>query len=299
MNTIVSRSTGPKTEQGKAIASKNAIKAGIFSQGYLPWENQEAKQLEFDAMAQEWGVKSPTGVHFLRDIEQANLAQERLMYAERLVVEGAMQSVEVGERFAQAAGFEPVIARHFPEWYFLEDDGGNKKHAIYLDKVAEQAKHLRANYTDQYVAQVQARCPELHHYVMAGYQPSNSFALVLGKKYKQNVATLNLSAIGNELTEQYRFHLLWAQEPKRYQTIIDGLRAQKMLEVLDFDRSNRYLTCFQNRRIRALQGLDTLNRRQQEQFGAPASQPKRRKTRASANTKVAVHAVPVIGVVPE
>ena len=265
MNPPTNPSTGPKTEQGKAIASKNAIKAGIFYQGYLASEDPAAKQLEFEAMAQEWGVTSPSGVHFLRDIAQANLAQERLMQAERLIIEGVMQSAEVGEHFAKAAGFDLIVARHFPSWYFLEDDGGNKKHAIYLDQVLDQAIHLKAHYSDTYVAQVATRCPQLYQYVLTGYQPNSPFALVLGKKYKQSVATLNLAAIENELKEGYRYHLVWAQEPARYQTIIDGLRAQKILEVLDFDKSNRYLTAFQNRRIRALQGLDTLQRRQLEQ----------------------------------
>jgi hypothetical protein len=265
MNTPANPSTGPKTEEGKAITSKNAIKAGIFYQGYLPSEDPAAKQQEFEAMAQEWGVSSPTGIHFLRDIAQANLAQERLMQAERLIVEGVMQSAEVGEHFAKAAGFDLLMARQFPSWYFLEDDGGNKAHAIYLDKVLDQAMHLKAHYSDTYVAQAATRYPDLYHYVLTGYQPNSPFALVLGKKYKQSVATLNLAAIGNELKEGFRYHLAWAQEPRRYQTIIDGLRAQKIVEVLDFDKSNRYLTAFQNRRIRALHGLDTLQRREQEQ----------------------------------
>ena len=33
------RSGGPKTEQGKIVPSKNAIKAGIFSKGYLSWKD--------------------------------------------------------------------------------------------------------------------------------------------------------------------------------------------------------------------------------------------------------------------
>ena len=66
----------------------------------------------------------------------------------------------------------------------------------------------------------------------------------------------------NSLTEGFRFHLLWVQDPKRYQIIIDSLRAEKMMQVLDFDKSNRYSTNFQNRRIRALQGLETLERRE-------------------------------------
>ena len=36
-----------------------------------------------------------------------------------------------------------------------------------------------------------------------------------------------------------------------------------MLEVLDFDKSNRYLTSFQNQRMRALQGFEVLERREQ------------------------------------
>jgi hypothetical protein len=85
---------------------------------------------------------------------------------------------------------------------------------------------------------------------------------VLAKEYKQQTPVLNLVAIMNGLSEGFRFHLLWAQDPKRYQTIIDGLRAEKVLQVLDFDKSNRYLTSFQNRRMRALQGLEVLERRE-------------------------------------
>ena len=263
MSNVISKSTGPKTEQGKALSSKNAIKAGIFCQGYLPWEDQESKQAEFTALAKEWGVTDPTGLHFLRDIEQANIAQERLMYAERLAVEGAMQSAQLGDEFALRANLDTRIACQLPSWYFLEDDGGNKEHALYLDKVYEQAKHLKSHYSDQLVAQVQSRYPQLHHYVMDGYQSNSSFVMVLAKEYKQNAPTLNLAALMNSVTEKYHFHLLWAQDPKRYQIIINGLRAEKVLKVLDFDKSNRYLTSFQNRRMRALQGLEALEKRKE------------------------------------
>lgn len=264
MSNMVSKSTGPKTEEGKTVSSKNAIKAGIFSKAYLPWEDQEAKQAELTLLAAEWGVRGPTGLYFLRDIEQANLAQERLMQAERLAVEGVMQSADISETFALRANVDKRIASLLPSWYFLEEDGGNKAHALYLDQVDEQAQHLQSHYSDQLVAQVQTRYPQLHRYVMEGYQPNGSFVMVLAKEFKQNTPTLNLAAIRNGLTEQYRFHLLWAQDPKRYQIIIDGLRAEKVLEVLDFDKSNRYLTSFQNRKMRALQGLEALERREKE-----------------------------------
>lgn len=268
VNPAANQSTGPKTEQGKAISSKNAVKAGIFSKGYLPWEDQEAKQQELIVLAKEWNVTGPSGLHFLRDIEQANLAQERLMYAERLIVEGAMQSAQIGEEFADRAGLELSQARFIPSWYFLEDDGGNKEHALYLDRVYEQAEHLRAHYSDQLVAQAQTRYPELFKYVMQGYAPNQSFVMVLAKEFKQNTPTLNLAQIMNQLQEKFRYHLLWAQDPARYQLIVEGLRAEKMLSVIDFDKSNRYMTNFQNRKIRAIQGLALLDQRAQAKQAA-------------------------------
>lgn len=262
MSNVVTQSTGPKTPEGKAVSSKNAIKAGIFSKGYLPWEDQQEKQAELSALAKEWNVTGPSGLHFLRDIEQANLARERLMYAECLAVEGAMQSAQVGDEFALRANIDHKLSNLLPSWYFLEDDGGNKAHALYLNKVYEQAQKLKSHYSDQLVAQAQTRFPQLYEFVLEGYQANSSFVMVLAKEYKQNTPTLNLGQLMNFLNEGFRFHLLWAQDPKRYQVIIAGLRAEKMMQVLDFDKSNRYFTNFQNRRIRALQGLETLERRE-------------------------------------
>lgn len=261
-NHNASQSTGPKTSEGKAISSRNAIKAGIFSKGYLPWEDREAKQAELSALAKEWHVTGPSGLHFLRDIEQANLAQERLIYAECMAVEGAMQSAQVGDEFALRANIDSKLTSLLPSWYFLEEDGGNKAQALYLDQVYQQAHQLKTRYSDQLVAQAKTRYPQLYEYALEGYQPNSSFVMVLAKEYKQNTPTLNLAQLMNALAENFRFHLLWAQDPKRYQIIIDGLRAEKMLQVLDFDKSNRYSTNFQNRRIRALQGLETLERRE-------------------------------------
>jgi hypothetical protein len=45
---------------------------------------------------------------------------------------------------------------------------------------------------------------------MEGYQSNSSFVMVLEKESKQNTPTLNLVAVMDDLTEQYRFHLLWA-----------------------------------------------------------------------------------------
>ena len=92
----------------------------------------------------------------------------------------------------------------------MKDDGGNKDDALYLDGVYEQAEQLKSQHSDQLVAKAQIHCPQFHRYVMEGYQSNSSFVMVLEKESKQNTPTLNLVAVMDDLTEQYRFHLLWA-----------------------------------------------------------------------------------------
>jgi hypothetical protein len=48
MSKLISPQTGPKTEEGKRASSKNAQKAAIFTQGYLPSEDIDAKQAQYD-----------------------------------------------------------------------------------------------------------------------------------------------------------------------------------------------------------------------------------------------------------
>ena len=255
MNQVIRKSGGPKTKAGKANSAKNAIKIGIFSKGYLPWEGQVAKQAEFERLAREWKVDSPTGILFLRDIEQAQLAQERVMRMERLMIEGAMLSVEIASQFAYHAPIDPLLVSRLPSWFFLEDDGGQKERALLLDEVFRQADDLKNHYSDQRVAQVKTEYPELYEYIMDDLPQQSSFVMTLAQIFKQSQPTLNLGALMNEISEDFHFHLLWASNPSRFQGIIDGLRAQKIMELIDYDKSNRYMTSFQNRKIRAIQGL--------------------------------------------
>lgn len=52
--------------------------------------------------------------------------------------------------------------------------------------------------------------------------------MTLGQRYKGSAVTLNLGALMDGLNESYPHHLMWAKAPARYQTIIDGLRADQM-----------------------------------------------------------------------
>jgi hypothetical protein len=91
----------------------------------------------------------------------------------------------------------------------------------------------------------------------------------LGKRFKQATPVQNLVALVNEIDKEYPYYLKWGQDPERYQTIIDGIRAEKMLKVMDLDKSVRYATNFQNRLVKGLTSLAAMD--QHEQLMASSS----------------------------
>lgn len=260
MSTKKSKSTGPITPEGKAKSSQNARKASIFYQGYLPWEKPEEKQAEFMALTEQWQAHDPTRQLILRGVVQASLGLERMMYAERMVIEGAMQSTTIAKKFYEEAGldlFNPLGYTKLPAWYFVGGDH-EKKVALYLAKIYDQADGLKSRYSDALVAQVPQLFPDLYEYVMQKQQ--GSFLTILGQRYKQSTPVMNLTVMMNTLLEKYPHHFQWAQAPERYQAIIDGLRGQQMIEKIDLDKSNRYATSFQNRMLKGFVALESLSR---------------------------------------
>lgn len=274
MNQIISNQTGPKTEEGKKVASKNAQKAAIFTKGYLPSEDIAAKQTQFEALAEQWGINDPSRLMFLRTIEQAYLGIERQMQAERNIIEGAMQSLDIAHAFAKAAGLNPLLATSMPSWYFDPEANETKEIAVLLAKAHRELKELQANFSDQLAAQIAQQYPRAYWYVMDGRRQNASFLSVLGERYHLATPKLNLGAAVSEITENYGNHLIWAQDPKRYEIIIAGLRSAKAQELIDWDKSNRYAVSLQNRIFKGFQGLALMDQHERLSKPLPLAQQK-------------------------
>jgi hypothetical protein len=257
------QSTGPKTQDGKAVSSQNARKDSIFAKGYLPWEDQEAKRQDFDALIKQWRAKDPTRLILIRGIEQSAISMERMMYAQARKIKGLMQSVTVARAFCDRAGLSPLAAGALPHWFFLDDGGEEKQHALKLAKIFDEAFDLKSSYSDQLVSGVKETYPNLYEYVMNGYREGASFISVLGHRYEQPIPTMNLVKLMNDLKEKYPHHFTWAEDPMRYQIIIDGLRAEQMEEAMDLDKTNRYATNIQNR---VAKGIATLAAMDQHEY---------------------------------
>ena len=259
--------TGPKTINGKKASSQNAQKGAIFTKGYLQSENIEQKQAEYEALTVQWGAYDPTRQMILRTIEQANLGVERQMLFERQKIEALMQSADVAQQFARHAGLSAMAATMMPAWYFSDSGAREKRVAANVLKVYEQADQLRREYTDQIAPHIKTRYPNLYDYLMEGEAVTAQFLIVLGKTYKQPTALLNLNKLLESLENAYHHHLVWAKDADRYQILVIGLRAQKIEEAIDLDKSNRYATYLQNRLLKGINALVSLDQIESNQLG--------------------------------
>jgi len=251
---------GPKTAAGKKIVSANARKASIFTQGYLPDEDVSGKQERMQEMADQWGAHDPSRQLLLLTVEQAGLGIERMMKAERLKIEGVMASVNIAKEFAIRAGRDTLTSSQIPAWYFSYGPTAEKqkKWAMTMSIAWDQAEELKNQYSDAKIAQVSKEYPELYKYVAAHFVSGYSFLSMLGNRYQQSTPIQNLAALMNEINAK-TYHLEWAAYSERYQAIIDGLKAEKMMEALDFEKSSRYATNFQNRILKAFAGLAAID----------------------------------------
>jgi hypothetical protein len=258
------QSTGPKTVAGKAKSSQNARKVSIFTKAYLPWEDQVERQQQLDQLTEQWQAYDPSRQLILRTIEQCQLGIERMMYAERMQIEGVMQSLDIATEFCKRARFSPVEYMTVPNWYFMGEEGQwHKDEAIRVCKAYDQAKQFKDNYKDLLSAQVAQECLDLYRYALRACASGTTFITGLGQRFKQATPALNLSALINELDKSYSYYLRWGQDPERYQAIIDGIRAEQMLKVMDLDKSVRYATNFQNRLIKGLTSLAAMDQYEQ------------------------------------
>jgi len=260
--------SGAKAGPEKLISSRKIRKALIFSEGYLPWEDKVGKQRDFDELSKSWGGKDPARQMILRTVEQSNLGLERMMCAERAVIEGVMQSHEIASKFGCRAGFTPVKSLNIPSWYFQSKDNFNKKYAAFLSKVLVQAQILYKNFSDELASRAMDASPELFYYVI-GDSKEHSFLVALDSRYKKNKPTLNLMTLTEDLKEKHYYDLMWGADSERYQLIIDGIRAEQLLECIDLDKKTRYATSFQNRIIKgfyALAALDQMDRQKSQKI---------------------------------
>jgi hypothetical protein len=103
-------STGPKTQQGKAIAKTNATRHGILSQELmLPHENPEEFGALLQSLIAELGARGTLECTLVERIAVAIWRQRRLVRAERQDIEQQNEPDSPFDQFKNSSGREPSL----------------------------------------------------------------------------------------------------------------------------------------------------------------------------------------------
>jgi len=217
------------------------------------------------ALCQEWNAGSIARQMILRSIEQASLGIERMMRNEKLILEGVQKSLDIANEFCRVADIGSTRALSLPKWFFSEDDQDyHKQHALYLDMVWREANQLKMDFTDSIIPKIANMYPNLYQYVIGVKTGNVSFINCLSERCKQSTVSLNLGVLMNQILEKYPDHILWASDPKRYQTLINAIRARRMNDALDLEKSTRHATSFQNRIFKGFQMLALMDQHEKQ-----------------------------------
>ncbi len=78
------------------------------------------------------------------------------------------------------------------------------------------------------------------------------------------MSIFNLAILINNPQERYPHHLTWAQASERYQRLINGLHSDMTEKLVDIDKSYARAAAIQNRMLKSLAGLTTINQQEAE-----------------------------------
>ena len=167
-----------------------------------------------------------------------------------------LQSLDIASAFCSMADIAPLRAPTLPKWFFSADnDDANKQFALSIDDVWHEANRLKMQFTDSIIPEIATLFPNLYRYVVGVKTGNVSFINCLSEQCKQSTVALNLAVLMNQILEKYPDHMLWASDPMRYQTLINAVRARRMRDAVDLDKSTRHGTNFQNRILKGFQML--------------------------------------------
>ena len=179
-----------------------------------------------------------------------------MMINEKIILEGSLQSLDIASEFCKMADIDPLRATALPKWFFSADeDDVNKQFALFIDNIWCEANRLKMQFTDSIIPEISKLFPNLYRYVVGVKTGNVSFINCLSERCEQSTVALDLAVLMNQILEKYPHHMLWASDPMRYQALINAVRARRMRNAVDLDKSTRHGTNFQNRILKGFQML--------------------------------------------
>lgn len=285
----MAENTSPSTTAGKNDPSRNALKRGIFTNALLHDEDAQDVEVIVDALINRFDAGDASGEICARKLVQTTLQIKRLNQAQLDYVEGYMQGESIRQDFCRQVGIPTQSSKDLPSWYF-DCDVSSRNNARFLNKTLSEALQLKSNYSVDRLTRAKVLFPNLWFYLMgedgSAIQKVHSFGDRLGSLFKKPTPNENLQALIENIRSETYFDLLWAQNERRCEAVVRGLRAKAMLDAMSNPNWARAESLFHRRSHDLLQTLVSLkhekNRSEQPVLEVLETTKPKRKSKALA-----------------
>lgn len=223
---------GPRTDQGKKISSRNAIKVGLYTDVLLDHEDpQEIEELR-QSLVEEWELEGTQGELVARDYMMTELKSQRLLQAQKDLVDAQMYMAEFRHEFAKQAGISTLERDRIPDWYFGKNTKPKARAEIIYAAVCEAAD-FKSNHSVQKNIQARTLYPNLWAVVMGpnAINPDQTLCEKLTVRFSKTTPTANLQAFVDHHLDASRFDCLWGENVDRYEAVLRGLRAKLIMDL--------------------------------------------------------------------
>ena len=223
---------GPRTPQGKAASSKNAIKLGVYTNTLMPGESQEEIDALIDSFRESYGSDDADSEMMFRSYAQSLIKSCRIQKAEIAFIEAHMHMQETRREFCHQANIPVLYRDGVPDWFFF-DDKQSKAAAMQKGFSVDEALDLKKNYSLQLSQSARTHYPNLWKEVMGpqAINPKQGLGERLQMIYSKGHPQTNLQAYADDYIETYPYEMMWSSNWRRYEAVLDGLRAKAMLDV--------------------------------------------------------------------
>jgi len=223
---------GPRTAQGKAASSKNAIKLGVYSNTLMPGESQEEIDELIDSFRESYGSDDADSEMLFRSYAQTLIKSRRIQEAEIAFIEAQMHMQETRREFCVQANIPVHYRDGVPDWFFF-DAPKDKAAAIQKGMSVSEALDLKKNYSLELSQSARTHYPNLWKEVMGpqAINPKQGLGERLQVAYGKGHPLANLQAYAEDYIKAYPYELMWSSHWRRYEAVVEGLRAKAILDV--------------------------------------------------------------------
>lgn len=223
---------GPCTPQGKAASSKNAMKLGVYSNTLMPGESQEEIDELINSFRESYDSDDADSEMLFRSYAQTLIKSRRIQEAEIAFIEAQMHMQETRREFCVQASIPAHYRDGVPDWFFF-DAQKDKAAALQKGMSVGEALDLKKNYSLELSQSARTHYPNLWKEVMGpqAINPKQGLGERLQVTYSKGHPLANLQAYAEDYIKTYPYELMWSSHWRRYEAVVEGLRAKAILDV--------------------------------------------------------------------